>query len=301
MNEIVFDNEGTTKSNRKIHTPSSFARKNLNYIQEIGTLKSLKAHSSIRENLDSYLMFICLEGSGTVSAAGKIYDVKSGDVVFLDCRKHYEHTSSDSDPWKISWIHFNGNVVKACFPLFNEGNKTVPVFTPADGIKDFEDCMKELWDIVSSEKKSVMDEIRSDNILSNIVYKAMSCVVEENELTIDNENDLESDDYASLRESVNEHCEEDSLLRVLSIQYGLEEDKLSSLFEKKYGISIGDYILNRRFNKAKELLRFTIKPIEEIIVESGIKDPDRFKQLFMDNEEMTPEDYRKKWAQWIKS
>ena len=41
-----------------------------------------------------------------------------------------------------------------------------------------------------------------------------------------------------------------------------------------------DRDVNRRFNKAKELLRFTIKPVDEIIDESGIKDAELFKKLF---------------------
>lgn len=299
MNEIVFDNEGTTKSDRKIHTPSSFARKNLNFVQEIGTLTSLKAHSSIRENLDSYLMFICEEGEGTVSTGGKSFDVKAGDVVFLDCRKHYEHTSSDENPWKISWIHFNGSSAGVYYALFNEGNMSEPVFTPKNGIDEYMAIFSEILALL--EKKLVIEEVKTSHKLDEITIMAMNDVIGDRELAVDGADEPSGDDFASLRESVNEHCDEDGLLRLLSIQYGLDEEKLSKLFEQKYGISLVDYILNRRFNKAKELLRFTIKPIEEIVIESGIKDNELFRKMFADNEEMTPEDYRKKWAQWIKS
>ncbi len=71
-------------------------------------------------------------------------------------------------------------------------------------------------------------------------------------------------------------------------------------FAGSYGISVRDYILNRRFNAAKELLRFTIQPMSEVITESGIGNEDLFYQLFRENENMTPEEYRKNWAQWIK-
>lgn len=299
MNEIIFDNQDTTKSDRAIHTPSSFARKHLNFVQEAGTLVSLKAHSCIRENLDSYLIFFCQEGEGVVVTGGKTYEVKAGDVVFLDCHKHYEHRSSDEHPWKISWIHFKGSTIEALYTLFNEGNKTSPLFTPANGLAEFESLFEKIKSLL--EVRGVMAEIESSQLLVQLVKLSMEEVVDENELTVDNEGEMENDDYASLRESVNEHSEEPGLLRILSIQYGLKEDKLSELFEKKYGIELNAYIMNRRFNKAKELLRFTIKPIDEIVVESGIKDPDLFKKMFLDNEEMSPEDYRKKWAQWIKS
>lgn len=299
MDTKKYVNDNTTVSDRKINTPSSFARKNLSFVQEVGTLKSLKAHSSIRENMDSYLMFICLEGAGEVSVNGKIYSVNAGDVVFLDCHKHYEHTSSAQDPWKIKWVHYTGGNIKAMFELFSEGNKSIPVFTPENSINQFDELMDAISGGVNS--KSVMEEIAVSRLLEDLTILALKQVVDEKELMSDSMNQLDNDDFSSLRESVNEHCEDDSLLRILSIQYGLAEDKLSNLFEMKYGISIDKYIVNRRFNKAKELLRFTIKPVDEIIDESGIKDAELFKKLFMDNEEMTPEDYRKKWAQWIKS
>ena len=51
---------------RYIHTPSSFARQNLLYIQETGRLKSRDRHISRRSHLESYLFFIVLSGRGTV-------------------------------------------------------------------------------------------------------------------------------------------------------------------------------------------------------------------------------------------
>ena len=86
MNENNHINDGTTSSDRMIHTPSSFARKNLSFVQEIGELKSIRAHSSVRENMDSYLFFIVEEGSGIVNTSGYDFTVNTGDCVFLDCK-----------------------------------------------------------------------------------------------------------------------------------------------------------------------------------------------------------------------
>ena len=51
---------------------------------------------------------------------------------------------------------------------------------------------------------------------------------------------------------------------------------------------------------AKELLRFTAKPVKEIIEESGIRNDDLFRRLFKDGEGMSAEEYRMKWSQWVK-
>ena len=300
MNNNYLDNELTTQSERLIHTPSSFARKNLNYAQETGRLKSLKEHRCIRENLDSYLFFMVLRGQGKVLTDGREYAAKEGDAVLIDCRKHYEHCSFDDNPWEIRWVHFNGTGLEGLFKLFNDANGKKPVMELNDKKGEFEKLLDSLNKVL--EEKTIAAELEQSLILNTLMTDSIKLVLKDSEQPVyESDGHLNSDDFATLRESVNEHIEEDGLERILAIQYGLLPEDLSKLFLDKYGISLSDYIINRKFNKAKELLRFTIKPIEEIAFESGIKSESEFRRMFMEAEQMTPEDYRKRWAQWVKS
>ena len=95
-------------------------------------------------------------------------------------------------------------------------------------------------------------------------------------------------------------AEKQIIMQQLAEKYEMGEEELDACFQKTYGITLRDYILNRRFTAAKELLRFTIKPVKEIVEESGIKNDDLFRRLFLDGEGMTAEEYRMKWAQWVK-
>ena len=51
-----------SSSNRILNTPSSYAKQHYLYVQEVGTLQSIEPHISRRQNLDSYLFFIFLQG-----------------------------------------------------------------------------------------------------------------------------------------------------------------------------------------------------------------------------------------------
>ena len=299
MNNTMNENK-LTESDRIIHTPSSYARRNLIFAQETGYLKSLKEHSCTREKLESYLFFIVLEGRGTVITGGKEYRVENGDAVLLDCRKLYTHRSDANDPWKIRWVHFNGNIPKALFELFCEGNGGNPVFTPSKGVQAYSDILDRLEDTLKSDKQ--IAEIYQSHVLEELMISTVEDVVKDKHLAVlDDTDDHDNDDFATLREAVNEHIGETNLEILLSIQYGLKPEQLSELFEKKYGISLSDYIINRKLNKAKELLRFTIKSVDEILYESGFENQQQFRDLFLESEEMSPEDYRKRWAQWVKS
>ena len=60
MDNSLFQGKLVT-SRRIIYTPSDFARTNLIHLQEIGSLQALRPHTSQRENLSSYLVFLVLE------------------------------------------------------------------------------------------------------------------------------------------------------------------------------------------------------------------------------------------------
>ena len=70
MQKLFFEKYKTsevTNTRSVINTPSAFTRKNFFHIQEAGYLKSLKSHLSRRSELNSYLFFVVLSGSGEVT------------------------------------------------------------------------------------------------------------------------------------------------------------------------------------------------------------------------------------------
>ncbi len=74
MDKIYFLNTNLSivSSNRVLYTPSSFAKSSLLHLQEIGELSALRAHTSSRSNLQSFLFFVVIKGSGTLIYDGKL-------------------------------------------------------------------------------------------------------------------------------------------------------------------------------------------------------------------------------------
>lgn len=291
--QTLFSASGVTDSTRMLHTPGDFAKKNLLYVQEVGKLRSLKSHRSQRENLDSFLFMGVLEGEGTVEIMGNTYKVNKGDCVFLNCMDKYAHESSENRPWKLCWAHFNGTAAKAYYELFYEKNGQSSIFRP-DSMHKAEKYIDSLMEY--QKAKDLEAELESGSILIQLMNLCLISVMQR-----DNADQEQEVKYCGeIREYVNENYREIELMSILSDKYNLSEEILNEIFQKVYGIELQDYILNRRFTAAKELLRFTIKPIKEVVEESGIRNADLFRRLFLDGEGMSAEDYRMKWAQWIK-
>lgn len=291
--DSLFVADGMTKSDRCIHTPSAFARQNLLYVQEVGRLQSLEPHRCVRENVDSYLFLLVLEGKGNLIIRDRSYEINAGDCALIDCMEHYEHISDEKDAWKLAWVHFNGHAAKAYYELFRKYNSEKNIFAVED-IEGWNSLIGEL--LVTQKKRNLQAELfcgeRLLHLLNRIVDSVSDAAVIENE--------QEKLLVNGARELLNKRYAEQDVLRELERTLGEEISVLSGIFTKRLGISIEEYISNRRFNAAKEMLRFSIKPIEEIVAESGINDMIVLQQMFRDNEGMTAEEYRAKWAQWIR-
>ena len=90
------------------------------FLQEAGTLTALAPHSSTRENLRSFLCFVVQNGEGSLEYEGKTYELKTGDCVFIDCRKRYSHSTGN-----IKNITIKNNIPKENDRNINNKNNNI--------------------------------------------------------------------------------------------------------------------------------------------------------------------------------
>ena len=123
-----FPDSYVESSRRRIQTPSAFARSAFFYVQETGYLKLKESHVARRKNLESYLIVLVLSGSGVLMYDDRIYQLKEGSCFFIDCMTPYYHQSSNTEPWELIWVHFNGSSSREYYQFFSSAS--LPVFSP---------------------------------------------------------------------------------------------------------------------------------------------------------------------------
>lgn len=291
--EVFFSTEGIAQSDRSIHTPGAFAKQNLLYAQEVGRLQSLQPHKCVRENLDSWLFMVVLKGKGSLDIKGKHYEFGEGDCALIDCKEHYEHISDEQDAWSLAWVHFNGHGAKGYYELFRKCNNDENVFGGGD-VSEWNGIIGEL--LAVQKERNFLAELRCGELLLGLLNRIINCVSDGAVLNSEQEKQA----LGELREYLNEQFAERDILALLEKNFGEDLKPLGRSFLNKFGITVEEYISSRRFNAAKELLRFSIKPVEEVAKEAGIGDMIVMQQMFRENEGMTAEEYRAKWAQWIR-
>lgn len=91
------------------------------------------------------------------------------------------------------------------------------------------------------------------------------------------------------------------LTQNLTLQYfanelNVNDSYLSNLFRCEVGMTITDYVTERRINRAADLLLTTRNPIKMIAKQVGIMDVHYFSRLFKKRMGMPPSQYREEWA-----
>ncbi|MCM1374876.1 MAG: helix-turn-helix transcriptional regulator [Muribaculum sp.] len=283
-----------TESNRKLHSPSCFARQNLLYVQEAGTLQSLQPHRCIREGLDSFLIMAVLEGEGTLDIAGEKIHIKAGDCAWIDCMQHYEHISDESAAWRLAWVHFNGQSARSFYNLYLKYNRNQNVVSISD-LEEVEKIIIELRE--KQQERNPLTELGCGELLLHLVNVVLGKVANVFSLNSDSERQTAGE----LRNFINDQYVEANIIGLLTDEFSGNVNELNEIFNKEYGINVEEYIDNRRYNAAKELLRFSVKPMEDIARESGLGDITTMQKLFCENEGMPAEEYRRKWAGWVRN
>ena len=285
-NEALFTNISSVQSSRIIYTPSDFARTSLLHLQEIGSLKAIRPHTSSRENLVSYLCFVVVEGSGEFYYNRKKYELSAGDIVFIDCHKPYFHRT-EKELWTLQWCHFYGPELPAVYHKYQERGGQ-PVFHP-ESAAEITEVMTELYAIADSG--DYVRDMRINQELSRLLTLLMSYSWHpENKVISKKRMEL-----SRVREYLDEHFREKIVLEELARNFYVDKYYLTKIFKEAYGVTITAYILSMRITRAKSLLRFTDMTIEEVGVAAGMSDANYFARSFKKTEGMTPREYRRLW------
>lgn len=288
MDQFFTNNtQSIVTSNRILYTPSTFARTSLLHLQEIGELEARRAHTSSRSGLQSFLFFSVTSGSGTLVYNEKSYKLESGDCVFIDCRNPYSHTTDPHNLWKLKWIHFYGPNVPSIYYKYKERGGR-PTFQSKDQEK-IESVWKEIMSVAGSA--DYMRDMKINSSLAELLVLVMSeSWHPEDQITAKKKASV-----ADVKEYLDSHYQTKITLDSLADQFYINKYYLTKVFKEQYGQSITNYLLNLRITKAKQLLRFSEKSVEEIGMEVGLGAPHYFSHTFKSVEGVPPSVYRKQW------
>lgn len=288
MEELFSNNKSSiVTSNRILYTPSSFAKTSLFYLQEIGELEARREHTSSRSGLQSYLFFTVVDGAGSLTYGDKECKLEKNSCVFIDCHNSYSHTTDEKRLWTLRWVHFYGPSMTSIYTKYCERGGR-PVFTPDDSTSFFA-----IWDQLMQVAGSA-DYMR-DMLINQHLSALLTLIMAESWHPEDATTAKKKASVSDVREFLDQNYGSKITLDGLAEKFYINKYYLTKVFKEQYGQSITAYLLNLRITKAKQLLRFSKKSVEEIGMEVGLGAPHYFSQTFKSVEGVPPSTYRKQW------
>ena len=319
MQSNLFTSSPSVQSSRILYTPSPFARSSLLHLQEVGSLTAIKPHTSKREKLQSYLCFMVEDGEGELVYEGKKYDLKSGDVVFIDCRRAYSHSTGNSSSvgnnhsidnnhttekdngnlWSLRWCHFYGPSMPAIYAKYCERGG-LPVIRGADMARgddmgrgadasQYATILTDIYTLASSS--DYIRDMRINGKLNDLLTLLMESSWHREAHT----NAPKKMDISLVKSFLDEHYKEKLSLESVASHFFIDKHYLARLFKEHYGVTLVTYLQQVRITHAKRMLRFTDKSIEEIGLECGIGELNYFSRVFKKLEGVSPSEFRKVW------
>lgn len=319
MRSNLFTSSPSVQSLRILYTPSPFARSSLLHLQEVGSLTAIKPHTSKREKLQSYLCFMAEDGEGELVYEGKKYELRSGDVVFIDCRKAYSHSTGNSSSvgnnrsmgnasgtcdrhstdnnhtteednsnlWSLRWCHFYGPSMPAIYAKYCERGG-LPVIRGA-GVSQYAAILTDIYTLASSS--DYIRDMRINGKLNDLLTLLMESSWHREAHT----NASKKMEISQVKSFLDEHYKEKLSLESVASHFFIDKHYLARLFKEQYGVTLVTYLQQVRITHAKRMLRFTDKSIEEIGLECGIGELNYFSRVFKKLEGVSPSEFRRVW------
>lgn len=229
---------------------------------------------------NAYLLTLVVEGSATLSVAGKKIPLQAGDLFLSFPASGASYTTKKGVPWSIRWVTLTGTQPGRLFPLmgFTEDHPVRSV----KGNGQVERILRELFEI------ALKDDLKNKLAALSLFYELLSDV---------SSSSAPASPHKAVSvalEYVSEHYgDPDLTVDTLAKAAFLNTNYFSKLFNARIGMPPGRFILRTRMEKAKKLLRFTSLSVGEIALAVGFADPLYFSRIFHRYTTLSPTQFRK--------
>jgi AraC-like DNA-binding protein len=233
--------------------------------------------------LHEYQINYITEGAGEYENEYGVFNVKKGSILFIFPGVWHRYQPLAKTGWTENYIGFNGNITKQLFkhPRFTSKQPVLQI-----GIKEeLIDTYLKIFDLVEAEQPGYQQ------ISSGMVIKLLGYII-----AFDKQKGFSGKKIANVIDDVRflmrQNVEQEINLEQIAEQHHVGYSYFRQMFKKYTGVSPGQYHLQLRIMRAKDLLAATDKSIKEISYELGFQSIYYFSNMFKKKEGMNPSTFR---------
>lgn len=260
---------------------------------------SFPLHTSVGYD---HRLFYCLSGSGEIDIGDTAYAIAPGSVIYWRSGLAYKFRPSDTEPFILEGFNFD---------FFNPDREhPLPIApTDADGfcpqdVREYPDFADGTFTdpIVIDNAfrfKDMFDSVENEFSHKKLYYDdccqaGISLILTEIKRSVDTEtSEYKSDRIDEILNYIKDHLDRDLSNGSVGKQFGYHANYINRLVVKSTGVSLHQYVIGCRINKAMQLLHDTDEGIAQIAVMTGFSDPSAFSKAFYKHLGMSPGCFRK--------
>ena len=275
---------------RQVFLPSIHDNRYICLPEAVGWYRDEAQHTAVRERNSSafFNLHVVLGGKGYLKTKNEVHVLQQGDAFLYFPMEEQYYYSDRENPWEIVWVHFGGSYLKGFF--MDKGFHLSNVWT------------LKLWGNVKQAVLRLLEEAEEYAILhpaalSSLTYGIIAEFISQAEPLSMNKG---ADIYKRITGILPVMREMSA--KPFELSYWADKLNISTyyfckMFKKTTGMTPANFIMLCRLQKSKQLLvdkgEWTVK---QIAVECGYPSISYFGRLFLENEGLTPLEYRRKYT-----
>ncbi|WP_189031621.1 AraC family transcriptional regulator [Paenibacillus albidus] len=231
-----------------------------------------------------YLLHYVLSGEGFFEAGGIKYRLRKGQGFLISPDVFTYYQADTANPWSYCWVGFNGT--SAEFLLKQAGlTKDSPIFH-----YDRDDMIYQYLQLMYESRG--FHKARETR-LTGLLYLLLSLLVESSPVTSPELKETRAEIYVEkVKDFIEMNYAEKITITDIAQFIGLNRSYLCSLFKHRMHLSIQDYLVRYRINRACEIMGNAELSIADISRSVGYSDALLFSKMFKKLMGSSPKYYR---------
>ena len=228
-------------------------------------------------------LFYCVRGNGQFNIAGTLYNVSPDDLVIVNPMVEHTELSLNANPLEYVVLGVDGVEF-----LFNQHNESFTKMNCRDSREDILVLFQKLLREVDEQLDGC------ETVCQDLLEVLMIWLIRANNFSVrPNTVKQGSKECAAAKRYLDEHFAENITLDALAEVTHVNKYYLSHTFAREYNISPINYLIRKRIEESKSLLRSTDYSLSQISSAMGFSSASYFSQSFRKLENTSPTEYRR--------
>lgn len=219
-----------------------------------------------------------VEGTGMVSCDGQWFSASAGEVYMLPIGHDHLYYSDDRQPWVKLWFNVRGEMAEQLPGIYGIGQ--VRVADGSGALPLFTEFIRQAHD-PSVPFRCLMDRLA-------LLFAQLVQLVAKN---VRGKAPVQPD-AARMKEFMDRNLERPVRMQEVADSICRSKSQAIRIFKEAFGVTPYEYLLARKMEQARQLLRDTNYMVKEIAWRLGFSDEHYFSSLFHKRTGKTPGQYR---------